>query len=111
MNRDINYFHAKARFKSENTIGLMKNKFKVTGSTIRLKTIKNIVLVLKSIIPIHYLIIEYQLQHVIDNTSSIEDDFQSDFDNVQEFRQHRALNLSNTIEAHKRRERMKLTNV
>ena len=110
LNRDFNYLHARGRLKSENAIGLWKNKFKIAGSTIRLKTIPNIIMLLKASLVIHNMVIQYHIDNRIEEDNNIDDQFESDLNVVQSFRQHRALSSRSSSDGFERRETMKMTN-
>ena len=88
----FNYWHARGRVKSENTIGLIKGKWKIAGSTIRLKSIAKDVVFIKSIIPVHNILIHYNQS----NQLALElefilagDNYISDHNEAETLQQHR----------------------
>ena len=106
----FNYLHARGRVKIENTIGLLKCKFKINGTTMRQKKLITIVELVKSTICIHNFLINYNLNNHIDEEDDENiDDTNNEF--VENFAQHRPINSRLRLNAHNRREAMKNTNI
>ena len=111
-NISFNYLHARGRVKVENTIGLWKGKFKINGTAMRQKKLINVVVLVKSTIPIHNFIIKYNRSNDIeDETADDEHSENTNQSEIEQLTQHRSLNARVSLNAHNRREQMKNTNV
>ena len=76
-NVSFNYLHARGRVKVENTVGLLKCKYKIKGTTMRQKRLFTIVELVKSIICVHNFIVNYNQDNNIDDSQEDEGDMSS----------------------------------
>eukprot|EP00834_Sanchytrium_tribonematis_P002159 NODE_61_length_26588_cov_1.146778.p7 type:complete len:313 gc:universal NODE_61_length_26588_cov_1.146778:16053-16991(+) len=109
-NVSFNYLHAKARVKVENTIGLNKGKFKVMGTQIRIKSIRKIVIIIKSITVVHNFIIQYSLRNNTEDVWEEDELHENDLQVVEQYPEHAAINYRFNVSAFERKEIMKRTN-
>ena len=111
-NVTFNYLHARGRVKVENTIGLVKGKFKIIGTTMRQKKLHNVIVLVKSTFSVHNFIIKYNQSNNIEDIALAEEDAENtNLQDVETLAQHRPLNVRVPLNAHNRRELMKNTNI
>ena len=90
---DFNYWHSRARVRAEHLIGYLKSKWKLLGTIIRVKDLTNKVLLIKSVVPVQNMLIDYNRRNCLplEQIVDIDDDFESDLNIVRNLPQHMAL--------------------
>ena len=104
--KSFNYKHASIRVKVENTIGKLKAIFKLLGTKMRTRDILEITVLIKSILPVYNILVQYNVDHYINDNEPIEEDFTPN--SIHAPATHRP-RTGMTISAHERREIMRLT--
>ena len=90
---DFNYWHSRARVRVEHLIGYLKSKWKLLGTIVRVKSLTDKVIIIKSVAPLHNMLIEFNTLNnlPLEIIHETEDDFESDLEIVRNLPQHNAL--------------------